>query len=107
MNDALLSNVYVGTSASQTYLLAHCLETQDSGGKTRSFNLIDGGVAANDSTLLAINHVVQETLIRNQNPPQSKPSIDYWPLEQVSQALDLKENESSKFFVLSIRTGSG
>jgi hypothetical protein len=76
------------------------------GGKTRSFNLIDGGVAANDPTLLAINHVVQETLIRNQNPPLSKPSINYWPLEQVSQALDLKENESSKFFVLSIRTGS-
>jgi len=105
LNDAFLSDVCIGTSAAPTYLPAHCFETQDSGGKTRSFNLIDGGVAANDPTLLAINHVVQEALIRNQNPPLSKPSIDYWPLEQVSQALDLKENESSKFLVLSLGTG--
>ena len=50
LKDALLSDVCIGTSAAPTYLPAHCFKTEDSGDKTRScnFNLIDGGVAANN-----------------------------------------------------------
>ena len=46
--DALLSDICIGTSAAPTYLPAHCFETKDSHGKVREFNLIDGGVAANN-----------------------------------------------------------
>ncbi|KAF3793913.1 Patatin-like protein 2 [Nymphaea thermarum] len=46
--DALLSDVCIGTSAAPTYLPAHCFETIDSQGKAYPFNLIDGGVAANN-----------------------------------------------------------
>jgi patatin-like phospholipase/acyl hydrolase len=107
LKDALLSDVCIGTSAAPTYLPAHCFKTEDSGDKTRScnFNLIDGGVAANNPTLLAVNHALREAIIRNPNEVLSKPSIDDWPLEQKTEALGLEENESSKFLVLSLGTG--
>lgn len=46
--DALLSDICIGTSATPTYLPPHYFETQDSLGSLRSFNLVDGGVAANN-----------------------------------------------------------
>ncbi|XP_038974248.1 patatin-like protein 1 isoform X3 [Phoenix dactylifera] len=51
--DAHLSDICISTSAAPTYLPAHNFETKDSEGKLREFNLIDGGVAANnpDDTL--------------------------------------------------------
>lgn len=90
LKDAFLSDVCIGTSAAPTYLPAHSFKTQDSRGKHRNFDLIDGGVAANDPTLLAVNHVLKEIFPCNSNPPLSKPSI---------------ENESSKLLVLSLGTG--
>jgi hypothetical protein len=46
--DALLSDICIGTSAAPTYFPAHYFETKDPSGKVREFNLIDGGVAANN-----------------------------------------------------------
>jgi patatin-like phospholipase/acyl hydrolase len=46
--DALLSDVCIATSAAPTYLPAHYFETKDPSGKVREFNLIDGGIAANN-----------------------------------------------------------
>jgi len=46
--DALLSDVCISTSAAPTYLPGHQFETKDKDGKPRAFNLIDGGVAANN-----------------------------------------------------------
>jgi patatin-like phospholipase/acyl hydrolase len=46
--DALLSDVCISTSAAPTYLPGHHFETEDKDGNTRAFNLIDGGVAANN-----------------------------------------------------------
>ena len=46
--DASLSDICIATSAAPTYLPAHYFETKDSDGKVREFNLIDGGVAANN-----------------------------------------------------------
>ena len=47
--DALLSDICIGTSAAPTYLPAHYFKTTDDAGKVlREFNLIDGGVAANN-----------------------------------------------------------
>ena len=46
--NARLSDICIGTSAAPTYLPAHHFETNDANGKTRSFDLVDGGVAANN-----------------------------------------------------------
>lgn len=48
LKNAKLADVCVGTSAAPTYLPAHYFETKDAKGRTRNFNLIDGGVAANN-----------------------------------------------------------
>jgi len=48
LKNALLSDVCISTSAAPTYLPAHFFQTRDDAGNTRDFNLIDGGVAANN-----------------------------------------------------------
>ncbi|XP_075090454.1 patatin-like protein 2 [Nicotiana tabacum] len=60
--DALLSDVCLGTSAAPTYFPAHYFETNDAQGKTHTFDLIDGGVAANNPTLMAMTHVIKEMM---------------------------------------------
>nr|CAD1826268.1 unnamed protein product [Ananas comosus var. bracteatus] len=86
--NALLSDICISTSAAPTYLPAHCFETKDSLGNTRTFNLIDGGVAANNPTLLAINHVTKEIFLKNS---------DFFPI---------KPTDYGKFLVISLGTGS-
>ncbi|XP_078156597.1 uncharacterized protein LOC144552491 [Carex rostrata] len=86
--DALLSDVCISTSAAPTYLPAHYFKTKDRFGKSRSFNLVDGGVAANNPTLLAVNHVTKEIVIQRG---------DYFPLKPV---------DYGKFLILSLGTGS-
>ncbi|CAL5005727.1 unnamed protein product [Urochloa decumbens] len=86
--DALLSDVCISTSAAPTYLPGHQFETMDKDGKTRPFNLIDGGVAANNPTLLAMNDVTKQILLGNQ---------DFFPI---------KPADYGKFMVLSLGTGS-
>ncbi|WVZ69495.1 hypothetical protein U9M48_018270 [Paspalum notatum var. saurae] len=86
--DALLSDVCIGTSAAPTYLPGHQFETKDKDGNTRDFNLIDGGVAANNPTMLAMTHVSKQILLGNKNFFPVKPA-DY-----------------GKFIVLSLGTGS-
>lgn len=46
--DALLSDVCIGTSSAPTYFPTHYFKTKDSGGNDREFHLVDGGVAANN-----------------------------------------------------------
>lgn len=48
LKDAHLADICISTSAAPTYLPAHYFETKDSDGNTRSYNLIDGGIAANN-----------------------------------------------------------
>jgi patatin-like phospholipase/acyl hydrolase len=50
--DALLSDIAISTSAAPTYFPAHYFETKDDEGKIQAFNLVDGGVAANNPVLL-------------------------------------------------------
>eukprot|EP00253_Pinus_taeda_P027117 PITA_27117 len=93
LEDALLADVCIGTSAAPTYLPAHYFQTKDSkkdsSDNTKSFNLIDGGVAVNNPTLLAINQVTQQVLMG---------CPDF--LVPKSKACD-----KSKFLVLSLGTG--
>ncbi|XP_059623831.1 patatin-like protein 2 [Cornus florida] len=61
--NALLSDICLSTSAAPAYLPAHYFETKDADGKTRTFDLIDGGVAANNPTLMAISHITKEIIM--------------------------------------------
>ncbi|CAL8102177.1 unnamed protein product [Prunus armeniaca] len=86
--DALLSDVCIGTSAAPTFLPAHYFETKDEFGQTREFNLIDGGIAANNPTLLAICEVTNE--LKKANP-------DFFPVKPV---------DYGRFLVISLGTGT-
>lgn len=46
--DAALSDICIGTSAAPTFFPAHYFSNQDTHGSVRDFNLVDGGVAANN-----------------------------------------------------------
>ncbi|KAI5354532.1 Hypothetical predicted protein [Prunus dulcis] len=86
--DALLSDICIGTSAAPTYLPAHYFETKDGEGNVKEFNLIDGGVAANNPTLLAIGEVTKAII---------KGSSDFFPI---------KPMDYGRFLVISLGTGS-
>ncbi|KAJ0025142.1 hypothetical protein Pint_08819 [Pistacia integerrima] len=81
--NALLSDICIGTSAAPTYFPAHYFETNNSNGEVRKFNLIDGGMAANNPTLLAIGEVTKE--IHRGNPGFSSiKAADYGRLLVIS-----------------------
>uniref|UniRef100_A0A5B7BX65 Patatin n=1 Tax=Davidia involucrata TaxID=16924 RepID=A0A5B7BX65_DAVIN len=86
--NALLSDICISTSAAPTFLPAHYFETKDAEGKTRSFDLIDGGVAANNPTLMAISHISKEILMGN------------------FQFVDIEPMDSKRMLVLSLGTGA-
>uniref|UniRef100_A0A5B6YSY2 Patatin n=1 Tax=Davidia involucrata TaxID=16924 RepID=A0A5B6YSY2_DAVIN len=86
--DALLSDICIATSAAPTYLPAHYFETKDPTGKVKEFNLIDGGVVANNPTLVAIGEVTKQ-IIRG-NP-------DFFPT---------KKMDYGRLLVISLGTGS-
>lgn len=46
--DALLSDICISTSTAPTYLSGHNCKTKDSERNYTEFNLVDGGVAANN-----------------------------------------------------------
>lgn len=86
--DALLSDICIGTSAAPTYLPAHYFETKDSTGKVKEFNLIDGGLAANNPTLVAISEVTKVI---------TRGSPDFFPIQPT---------DYGRFLVISLGTGS-
>ncbi|KAL6572915.1 hypothetical protein OROHE_002391 [Orobanche hederae] len=85
--NALLSDICLGTSAAPTYLPPHYFETKDVDGKLRTYDLIDGGVAANNPTLIAITHISKQILVGN--------------FEQE----DLQPMDSQRMLVLSLGAG--
>ncbi|KAG8057023.1 hypothetical protein GUJ93_ZPchr0002g26118 [Zizania palustris] len=86
--DALLSDICISTTAAPTYLPAHYFRTEDCQGNIKEFNLIDGGVAANNPALIAIGEVSKQ--IFKQNP-------DFFPI---------KPMDYGRFLVISLGTGS-
>ncbi|XP_023739614.1 patatin-like protein 2 isoform X2 [Lactuca sativa] len=85
--NALLSDICIATSATPTYLPPHHFETIDHEGQKHEFNLVDGGMAVNNPTVIAIGEIAKQ-LIRK--------SSDF----DVSQSLDYR-----RFLVISIGTG--
>ncbi|OWM70904.1 hypothetical protein CDL15_Pgr014577 [Punica granatum] len=86
--DAMLSDICISTSAAPTYLPAHYFETKDQEGNVREFNLIDGGVAANNPTLVAMGEVTKEIM---------GGSTDFFPIEPM---------DYRRYLVISLGTGS-
>ncbi|CAL5385174.1 unnamed protein product [Camellia sinensis] len=86
--NARLSDICISTSAAPTYLPAYNFKNQDSEGNVKEFNLIDGGVAANNPALVAISQVTKQ--IFHENP-------DFFPI---------KPMDYGRFLVISIGTGS-
>ncbi|KAI3468350.1 hypothetical protein Pfo_025013 [Paulownia fortunei] len=86
--DALLSDICIGTSAAPTFFPAHHFTNADDSGKSWDFNLIDGGVAANNPTLVAIREVTKQVF---RNDP------DFFPIQPMDYA---------RLLVISLGTGS-
>ncbi|KAA3457471.1 patatin-like protein 3 isoform X2 [Gossypium australe] len=84
--NAKLADACIGTSAAPTLLPAHRFKTKGSDGKTHSFDLIDGGVAANNPTLIAI-HVWMESFKQN------------------AKFNDIEPMDNKRMLVLSLGTG--
>ncbi|AES59488.1 patatin-like phospholipase [Medicago truncatula] len=87
--DAKLSDICISTSAAPTYLPAHNFTNKDDeAGKEEEFNLIDGGVCANNPALVAMNEVTKQII--NQSP-------DFFPIKPL---------EYGRFLIISIGTGT-
>ncbi|KAL4582367.1 hypothetical protein LXL04_006914 [Taraxacum kok-saghyz] len=85
--DAFLSDVCISTSAAPTYFPPHYFDTTDADGSKRTFDLIDGGVAANNPTQIAITHIMKEAMIGKH------------------KFSDLESIDGRKMLVLSLGTG--
>ncbi|XP_019156574.1 PREDICTED: patatin-like protein 2 [Ipomoea nil] len=89
--DPYLSDICIGTSAAPTYLPAHHFQIEDPKQETEpptEYNLIDGGVAANNPTLVAITQVTKQIFDKN-------PDFSF-----------IKPTDFDRFLVISLGTGA-
>ncbi|XP_010446706.1 PREDICTED: patatin-like protein 3 [Camelina sativa] len=86
--DAKLSDICISTSAAPTYFPAHRFTNEDNEGHKHEYNLIDGGIAANNPTLCAIAQVTKQIIKKN-------PAMG-----------DISPLDFTRFLVISIGTGS-
>lgn len=95
--NALLSDITISTAAAPTFFPAHYFETKDGKGETRAFNLVDGGLAANNPTLCAMSQVSQNIILGNGDFFPQKP-VDYGKFMVISLGCGLnpKEKYSAK-----------
>jgi patatin-like phospholipase/acyl hydrolase len=78
LKNAHLSDICISTSAAPTYFPAHYFKTETPDGKSsREFHLVDGGVAANNPTMVAMSMLTKEVLRRNPDFHLSRHSADY------------------------------
>ncbi|XP_071737091.1 patatin-like protein 2, partial [Rutidosis leptorrhynchoides] len=84
--NAKLSDICIATSAAPTYLPPHYFETYHKGEK-HEFNLVDGGVAANNPTLIAMGEIAKQLIRKN-------------PDFQLPQSLEYR-----RYLVISVGTG--
>ncbi|GJN02565.1 hypothetical protein PR202_ga19927 [Eleusine coracana subsp. coracana] len=66
LKNAHLSDICISTAAAPTYFPAHHFTTRDDEtGRSRQFHLVDGGVAANNPTMVAMSMLTREVLCKN------------------------------------------
>ncbi|CAI9110129.1 OLC1v1010105C1 [Oldenlandia corymbosa var. corymbosa] len=85
--NVLLSDVCLSTSAAPTYLPPHYFETKTAEGKPYTYDMVDGGVAANNPTLMAMTDITRHIY------------------DGEFQMVDLNPMEGSRMLVLSLGTG--
>ncbi|GAB2267374.1 hypothetical protein Dimus_002359 [Dionaea muscipula] len=83
-----LADICIGTSAAPTYLPAHHFTFEDEVGGVTDFHLVDGGVCANNPSLVAMNEVMREIDSGNED------------------FSSINSGEYGRFLVLSLGTGS-
>ncbi|VVB09973.1 unnamed protein product [Arabis nemorensis] len=71
--DVKLSHICIGTSAAPTFFPPHFFSNEDSQSKTSEFHLVDGGVTANNPTLVAMTAVSKQILKSNPDMGKLKP----------------------------------
>ncbi|KAF0894935.1 hypothetical protein E2562_004933 [Oryza meyeriana var. granulata] len=76
LKNAHLSDICISTSAAPTYFPAHFFKTSGPSSESREFHLIDGGVAANNPTMVAMSMISKEVLRQNLDFKLGKPA-DY------------------------------
>ncbi|PKI33402.1 hypothetical protein CRG98_046210 [Punica granatum] len=87
--DAMLLDVCISTSAALTYLPEHYFETKDQDGKVQELNMIDGGVAATNLTLVVMGEVTKAIT------------------EGCSDFFAIQPMDCMRFLVISLGSGSG
>ncbi|OEL23425.1 Patatin-like protein 3 [Dichanthelium oligosanthes] len=91
--DARLADVCIGTSAAPTVLPAHYFKTVDyHTGASRSFNIIDGGLVANNPTLVAMGEITKQIRLKSKEFPETKP-LDYHRYLVISLGTGLPEQD--------------
>ncbi|XP_062228516.1 patatin-like protein 1 isoform X2 [Phragmites australis] len=91
--DARLADVCIGTSAAPTFLPAHYFETVDHHtGASCSFNIIDGGIVANNPTLVAMGEITKQIRWKSKEFPETKP-LDYHRYLVISLGTGLPEQD--------------
>ncbi|RLM68849.1 patatin-like protein 1 [Panicum miliaceum] len=87
LKNAHLSDICISTAAAPTYFPAHFFRTESADRKepSREFHLVDGGVAANNPTMVAMSMLTKEVL--RHNP-------------------DFRPVEFGNFLIISIGTGA-
>jgi patatin-like phospholipase/acyl hydrolase len=65
VKNAHLSDICISTAAAPTYFPAHHFKTHGPGGRSREFHLVDGGVAANNPTMVAMSMLTKEVICKN------------------------------------------
>uniref|UniRef100_A0A5B7BNP3 Patatin n=1 Tax=Davidia involucrata TaxID=16924 RepID=A0A5B7BNP3_DAVIN len=92
--NARLSDICISTSAAPTYLPAHYFETENADGTNRFFNLIDGGVAANNPTQLAISYISRREILLKRGLPHIKP-MDATSFQVISLGTGVPKHETN------------
>ncbi|WVZ67822.1 hypothetical protein U9M48_016851, partial [Paspalum notatum var. saurae] len=91
--NARLADVCIGTSAAPTVLPAHYFETVDyQTGESCRFNVIDGGLAANNPTLVAMGEITEQIRQKSKDFPETKP-LDYHRYLVISLGTGLPEQD--------------
>ncbi|XP_056169581.1 patatin-like protein 1 [Syzygium oleosum] len=82
--DAQVSDICISTSVAPTYLAVHYFGIVDEAGRAHEFNLIVGGMVANNPTLITISEVSKQILNEDPDFFDIKPPMNYTRLLVIS-----------------------
>ncbi|KAJ4914195.1 Patatin-like protein 3 [Raphanus sativus] len=104
VTDAKISDICLSTSAAPTYLPAHRFTNEDSEGNKYEYNLIDGGIAANNPTLCAIAEVTKQIVKKNPAMGDMSP-LDYTRVVVISLGTGSIRNEEKYDAIMASKWG--